>query len=135
MVPGSLLPCTGNPGNLVHGQVREKQKERTIMGERTIQVQVADHLKTPEVQKALAESVEARTNADYECFQVLREMADQEMLTEEFILAGLEQDSYFRENRKEAQETAKHFATTIAEVLQARRDADLLWTKAMRGQV
>jgi hypothetical protein len=65
---------------------------------------------------------------------MLRELADNEMLNKSFLLAGLKRDPYFQENRKEAEETAEHFAAEVERVLKLRRDADFLFTKALRGQ-
>lgn len=91
----------------------------------TVELQIADWMKTPEFKKRLDAASQARDQAESECFSVLRELYDNEMLTKQFLLAGIKRDPYFKTSsgQKEADETAEHFADEVERVLKVRRDA------------
>ena len=93
-----------------------------------------DHLKTEEGAKRFNDAVEQRNQADFECFQVLRELDDAEMLNEHFFLAGLLRDEYFQSNREEAKEMAAYHAERVREALAKRREADREFSDALMGR-
>lgn len=88
-----------------------------------IEVEIADHLKTPEGIARFNKAVEARNQADYECFQVLRDLAEQGVLTARMLTLVLGDDV----------SEAQGLATEVERVLELRRQADLELTHAMRG--
>lgn len=101
----------------------------------TFAVQIADWMKTPEFQKRHTEAVEARDKADFECFQLLRELAEtQEVLNKRALLAAIKTDPYFQgEGRSEAEECAEHFAGEVKRVLKLRADADREYGDCIRN--
>jgi hypothetical protein len=99
---------------------------------KTIQVTVAPHLQGEEVQKRLAAAVERRNTADYECFQLLRDMADNGLLGRGGFLALLKNDESMSEEEK--LDTANHYESEVLSKLRERREADMQIAMAMRGQ-
>jgi hypothetical protein len=97
-----------------------------------IQVTVAPHLQGEEVQKRLADAVERRNMADYECFQLLRDMADNGLLEKRVFLAAVKEDTSMSDDEKLSH--ASHYAHEVMAKLRERREADMQIAMAMRGQ-
>lgn len=102
-----------------------------MTNERTIQIEIAPHLKTEEGAKRFNAAVEQRTQADYECFCVLRDLNETGVLShynlaQAFIMEGAD--------KLEANEWAGDLIEQIKEVLQKRRDADAAFSDALLGR-
>jgi len=91
------------------------------------------HLKTEEGQKRFDAAIESRTQADYNCFYLLRELFDNEMLTKSKLRASLQAEVGMGITETEADECAEEWSQRVKEVLQKRNEADIEFTHAMRG--
>jgi hypothetical protein len=96
-------------------------------------MRVANWMKTPEFQARHDAAVRARDMADFECFRVLKDLSDAEMLNVRALLAAVKSDHYFVENETEAKETADYYANEVKRVLKLRTDADQEYGDCIRN--
>lgn len=101
------------------------------MTERTIQIQIAPHLKTEEGVKRFNAAVEQRNQADYICFTVLRDLHDQGLLNRTLLAKFYESEG---ESKSTAQEWAGEMVEQIEDALRQRRDADAAFSDALLGR-
>ena len=104
------------------------------MTERTIQIQIPEHLKTEEGVARLERAKLAVSNADQRCFELLRELHEQDVLNARALRAALKQDHYYQENPSEVDEQVEYFVTAIQEVLDGRQAASNELGNALIGR-
>ena len=94
-----------------------------------------DHLKTEDGAKQFDAAVEQRNKADYECFLVLRDLAEEFLLTEAAIRKTLlRDDEYSRDRPEETKEHSTYLAERVKDVLDARKKADAGFSYALLGR-
>jgi len=97
---------------------------------RTIQVQIAPHLQSEEGAARFNAAVEARNQADYQCFMVLRDLADQHLLSPEGFYQLFKTHT---DTDKERRELSIYQAEEVERVLKLRKDADQEFGDALRN--
>ena len=102
-----------------------------MTNERTIQIEIAPHLKTEDGVKRFNAAVEQRNQADYVCFTVLRDLHDQGVLTRSLFVKHYESEG---ESRETAREWADEMVEQIEDALRQRRDADAEFSNALLGR-
>jgi len=95
---------------------------------------VMPHLQTEEQMARFNAAVEQRNRADFECFRVLKELRDNEMLGRDALRATLQADVGMGISADEADECADEWSERVARVLQQRRDADVEFSNALLGR-
>ena len=112
-------------------RVGEIGREREInMSEHETEMKFAAHLQTKEGSGRLDAAVKRRDMADYECFMVLRELADEGALNQAGLMVSLLKAGLEKE---EAEEAVTEFTTKILACLRERREADNDFMHASRG--
>ena len=103
------------------------------MSERMVKVDlVPPHLKTKEGAARFDAAVEERNKADYDCFYVLREMFDNDLLHESRMILALKPDvASGCISHAEAVECAEEWASSVARALENRRKADAEFSNAL----
>lgn len=99
-----------------------------------MEIKTPPHLQTEEGAKRFARAIEARRQADYECFMVLRELSDNELLTEKKLRKLLQAEVGMGITASEADECAEHWAERVKEALQERLKADAEVSNAITGR-
>ena len=95
---------------------------------------VMPHLQTEEQMARFNAAVTKRNRADFECFMVLRELRDNEMLGRDALRATLQGEVGMGITADEADECAEEWSERVAEALKRRRDADAEFSNAVLGR-
>ncbi|GAG34761.1 unnamed protein product, partial [marine sediment metagenome] len=82
-------------------------------------------------QRILAAAAQ-RDQADYECYTVLRDLAESDVLLKRKLYDAFRTELGVSE--KEARESSEYFAQRVTDVLALRKQADRLFTDALRSQ-
>lgn len=88
-------------------------------------------VQTPEGVERFNKAVEARNQADFECFMVLRDLDNESLISEQALFRAFKA---LGESKAEARENAAYHAERVREVLRARRDADAEFSNAILGR-
>ena len=91
-----------------------------------------DHLKTDEGAKRFNDAVEQRNQADFECFMVLRDLAEEDLISYQSIYRALKALGGYDED--ECKEVAEYQAERVKEALEKRRAADREFSDALLGR-
>lgn len=102
------------------------------MGERIIANLVPEHLNTEEGAARFNAAVEQRNQADFQCFQALRDLVESADIYGGSLKAVLLKGCFEKDD--ETREVMEYQAEQVEEALKARRDADIEFSNALLGR-